>query len=364
MKKRIIYLDILKTIAIFFVCSYHFSWVGNCAFDVENMNITTYFNRFFIGIWSTCMPLFFMVNGALMLNKSELNYKKHFYKIISLAIAFFVWRGITIVILGSNVDVLKSSGIRNVVDAIIFGRGLPGVDTAHFWFIPVLISVYIVSPFIYEIYSERKEWINIFMIIALVGCFLFNDIGNVLRTIPAFRESNFGYFNEFVPFKGMNFGMLFYFVLGGWLHRDREKLSCISTGKLLIVFFIGEVWLFVEWFLISKDKGSNWDSVFNGYISVATLFMSISVYLLVCKYYKKIERCKKISACFEIIGNNTLGIYYLHWIIGYTLLAYIRQNYIVYDGIFLNYIKSFVMILVIAFTSQKIKKIPVIRKII
>ncbi len=40
-KERIGYLDVLKTIAIFLVCSYHFSWVSNCSYSIADMNVFT-----------------------------------------------------------------------------------------------------------------------------------------------------------------------------------------------------------------------------------------------------------------------------------------------------------------------------------
>lgn len=356
MKKRILYLDILKTIAIFLVCSYHFSWVENYMFNAEIMNIETYLNRFLIGTWSTCIPLFFMINGALLLNKSDFIPQKHLYKIITLILTFFVWRGITIILLSSRIGILKSSGIRNILNSIIFNAGLPGVDTAHFWFIPTLISIYFIYPFIYEMYRTKNGWLKFFMMITFTGCFLFNDFKNILGSTSTFGKIDFEYFSYFIPFKEMNLGLLFYFIMGGWLHRDRDKLICLSTIKLLMMFFAGKIGLFIEWLLTSKNIGSNWDNIFNGYITLPTLLMSISVYLLVCKYYNKIENHKKISACFEIIGNNTLSVYYIHWIVGYTFLGYIRNSCIIQDGIVANYLKSLVMILVISLLSQKIKK--------
>lgn len=75
-------------------------------------------------------------------------------------------------------------------------------------------------------------------------------------------------------------------------------------------------------------------------------------------------KCEKLSTCFEIVGNNTLGIYYIHWIIGYTFLVYLRENYIAYSGIVLNYIKAIILTLGIAFLCKMFKKVQIIGKIL
>lgn len=310
-KKRWEYLDILKTIAIICVCSYHFSWAGDSSFHVEGMSITILNNRFWAGMWSICMPLFFMVNGALLLNKKELDYKRHLYKIVSIGIAFLIWRGITIIILGMSSGALKTSGIIEVINAIIFGGKITGIDTAHFWFVPLLVSIYIIYPFIYELYAKKNKWLYFFMAFLLVSCFLFGDISSVLKNISACESINVMYIFEFNPFKKLNCGMLFYFILGGWLHRERERFNQVPAVKMVAIFFVGQIVLFVQWFLVSKSSGSNWDNVFNGYTTTATLLMSISVYVLVYKCSGKIMKCEKLSTCFEIVGNNTLGIYYI-----------------------------------------------------
>ena len=63
--------------AIYFVCFYHYN---NLNIDfLSNPSISTYFNYFIRGIASTGVPLFFMVNGELMLNK-DYDLKKHIKK--------------------------------------------------------------------------------------------------------------------------------------------------------------------------------------------------------------------------------------------------------------------------------------------
>lgn len=67
-RTRFFYLDILKIIAIFLVIFCHYQTVGNTILD--NMAMT---------ICYIAVPVFFMVNGALLFNKS-FDLKKHIKK--------------------------------------------------------------------------------------------------------------------------------------------------------------------------------------------------------------------------------------------------------------------------------------------
>ena len=172
-KQRYYYLDILKTIAIIFVCSYHFSWIGNCAYTEQGLTNMILFKRFFVGIHSICIPIFFMVNGALLLN-SKMNFRKHIRKMVVLLVQFWIWRAITIGILGLHSGIqINNIGMINILNGIFLFGGIEGVDMSHFWFIPTLISIYIIYPIMIKTFSEENKHIfEAFLLILFVLCFL------------------------------------------------------------------------------------------------------------------------------------------------------------------------------------------------
>ena len=61
-KKRFDFVDLLKATAIFFVLIYHFSLM-NVDF-IHNGEWTSYINYYLKSLLSTCVPLFFFVNGG------------------------------------------------------------------------------------------------------------------------------------------------------------------------------------------------------------------------------------------------------------------------------------------------------------
>src|SRR4051794_19168514 len=95
--KRYDFVDLLKTIAIFFVLFYHFS-VMNIDF-IHDEGFTSYFNYYLNSILSTCVPIFFFVNGGLLLNKSYLDIKSHVRKTIKILILTLLWGLISLILL-------------------------------------------------------------------------------------------------------------------------------------------------------------------------------------------------------------------------------------------------------------------------
>lgn len=95
--KRIDSFDILKTIAIFLVVFCHFTLFKNTV--AENFCMTICY----IGV-----PIFFMVNGALLFKKS-LDIKKHLLKTATIYVVATVWRCIYLIIY------LLKSGFLNEV---------------------------------------------------------------------------------------------------------------------------------------------------------------------------------------------------------------------------------------------------------
>lgn len=95
-KERFVYLDFIKVLAIYFVCFYHYN---NFQIDIlSNPSFLTYSSYFIKCISSTGVPLFFMVNGALMLTR-KYDLKKHTKKIINIIALTVIWGIITLIIL-------------------------------------------------------------------------------------------------------------------------------------------------------------------------------------------------------------------------------------------------------------------------
>lgn len=75
MKSRIVYIDLLKIIAMFLVSFYHIGYYYIDYGFIKNVYYVPNFNRIVMNICAMSVPIFFIVSGALMLNKSYANKK-------------------------------------------------------------------------------------------------------------------------------------------------------------------------------------------------------------------------------------------------------------------------------------------------
>jgi len=360
--QRSIYLDVLKVIAITLVCGYHFSWVGPLPYS-SHMTILDIARRFIWGIGSICMPLFFMVNGALLLNQ-DFHFKKHMKKIGRIWGQHIIWRALTILSLAYFTEQVSTIYLTDFINACIFQNDMPHIDLHHFWFIPTLISVYLLFPFIKKVYDgfEIKE--NRYLLFSLLSflclfSILLDDFVIIKTNIPYIKNIIPYSLQNFNPFGTLSGALLVYFILGGLIHKYREKIHKISYIPLFLLFTAGLLLAYLEWWMISSSNQSAWDNIFGGYTKTPALLMSVSIYMIVYKLCHLKQNCRFFDFV-KHLSQNTMNIFYLHWILGYTLLGYMKIGP---DGIIMNLIKALVMIIVCTFIAEIGKKIPLIRRI-
>jgi surface polysaccharide O-acyltransferase-like enzyme len=161
-KSRIFYYDAIKVLAIYLVCIYHYNHLDCNILDSQN-NIGAYLNYYFYGIPSMAVPLFFMVNGALLLNK-PCKLENHLRKVLYLYILVFVWSAISLVVF---IPIEGTSySLKEFLKAWFY---LKQGTSNHLWFLQTLISVYLIFPFLKVIYDlPQRKLLKLFSIIIFV----------------------------------------------------------------------------------------------------------------------------------------------------------------------------------------------------
>lgn len=359
-KERIFYLDLLKFLAIFLVCTYHFAWISNVSWNV-NINFTIIINRAIHNICSICIPIFFMVNGALLLNKN-LDIEKHYKSLLKLLIQYYIWRLITIIIL-MIINKTTDISFLNFLNNWILLNPVKGIDLSHFWFIPVLFGIQLIFPFIKTFIDnmdkQNFKYIIFFLIILLITIFLPNDLNILKHLITKLNDINLSQIQQFSPIIGLIGVMLFYFIMGGLLQKYKNKIK-INNLLLIIVSATGLLILLLEWYIQSKVSNSNFDSIFRGYQMFSTMLIAIPIFILISKINdKKIP--VKIQKFVSLIGDNTLVIYYCHWIFCYVVINKINNLFSNYYSIPLNIIKSLIIVTLFAIAGKILKKFPIIK---
>jgi surface polysaccharide O-acyltransferase-like enzyme len=333
-KKQYDFLNILKTVAIIMVVAYHYAQLITTSYSFsDDMSAIGLISRFLFNANSVCMPIFFMVNGALLCNK-ELDLKKHFKRVGHLFVLFLIWHLITLSceIAFWHLD-LSTWGLRALPAFFIDGSftgALPGLKNTHFWFIPALIAVYAIFPLIKREFDKWREdshknyYLVVFMVFLILVLFLPSFLHTFAVAFPIFEGIQVP-LASYSPVTGHAGIMLIYFILGGILMNKREEIKKRVPIALLVgLFFLGLTMIFAKWYFESRALQADWNVVFHSYGTLATLAMSSSLFCLAARLpelsLRKDSLSQRTSAFLAITGSYTLAIYYIHAIINHTIL--------------------------------------------
>jgi len=355
-------IDLLKALAIYFVIIYHFNNIP--VNIIEYDGVANYFNLYFKSIISTCVPIFFFVNGSLLLNKEKIDVKKHTKKIIKIMILTLVWGAILLmplmyirgeIISFTFIDILKGSWVFQ-----------PSWN--YSWFLCALIMIYVFYPLIYIAYHSNKK--VFFFFFACVMFFTFGKtllvnfltVISYLSNIFTDAEFHISYITNFNPFNQFGYS-IGYFMLGGLMGKMLYSVSNDYKKKATIMAFaalpISTFCLFLYAIIASLRNNEMWDPVWSGYDTIFTLINVIALYII-SMHYKSVGWFGKF---INVVGKNSLGIYLTHIIAGYILKPFFVQLECS-TMLIANIIYAFIILLCSLLLTITLKKIPVMKYLV
>lgn len=319
---RLEQLDLLKATAIILVVFYH-SYSAKDLDIVASGTFVSHFNYCLMGVLGISVPLFFMVNGYLLLSK-ELDLKKLVRKILGLILFTAVW------------------GVLNIMALLMWRGGHMGVPeilktlwrqkegwVSHLWFLGALGVAYIFFPLIKTAYDANKKVFYFFFAAAFLLTFgnkFLNMAEDILRWILFGSckqvDDIRNYFNMFNALQGINGFAIVYFMWGGILAEKRRAFlkkpgnSQDAPGrrdmrrKLVAVLVLVMSIIMLDCYAYLKAMGcGNWyDIVWYGYDSVFTFLAMTAFYVCTVDYQKKGMAGRSV----EFMSRNTMGIYLIH----------------------------------------------------
>lgn len=358
-KKRYSHIDLLETIAIFFVIAYHSTIYS---FDITQDNSFIYYARYFLRtIMSTCVPLFFFANGYLLLNR-EFNLKKYLYKMLRLVILVFVWAFILmplyLLIAGEPLN------IKTIILTIF------ELDTKWsmnlFWFLGALICIYLIFPALKSLFDSNKKAFWFFTIAVFILTFGFVLADQFLTFTGAvfhhnFKSIRYPVITMFDPFRGSHGYSFAYFCVGGLAYTYEDRIRLISKRRRTIIACVGITisctLLFLIGVFFSKFyDGKMWDVVWNGYDSVFTFANVLCIYILCLNY-------KGDNSIITNISQNTLGLYFIHGLIIRLTRLWIKTIPALCN-LPVNLVYAFAIIGICLFICLLFKKIPGLKKMV
>ena len=329
-EKRKCWIDICKIIAMFLVIILHTVCNGIKENQKDFSLLIYYFGTFAI-------PLFFMVNGYLQLNKVK-DYKYVLKKILNIFMVCIIWN-IPIVIFKLVIEGESSNIISNV-----FLNYIQKGFFWQFWFLGALILIYIFLPLIQKLFNktDKYKFITILLIIVSSLVDLFNIINNNFLGNDIIKNS--------IPQVFRIWTWLTYFFIGG-LVRKNDPLKKVDNKKLIVITFVSLFVSVLYAYNFSNILYSNLyaENLYDSFIVIVTTF-------LIFNFFSRIQTSNKL---ITDIGKLNMGVYIIHP----TIIKIFKYFNLLYNN-YLNIIFSAIIFIICIIITKVISKIPYLNKII
>ncbi len=334
--QRVVYLDILRVIATIGVIFLHVS----CR---EYYSAFLSYNWYLAAIngslvrWS--VPIFVMISGALFLNPAkEISIRDLLTKKIPrLLMAYIFWW-----IIYSAIMTFSSLFFGDII-------GLPFsydflAPHFHLWFLPMLMGVYLLIPFLRKIAADDKllRYALIIWIVYLVGNFFLKI--DIPQITPLFNM------NTILGYTG-------YFLLGYYL--SKISLSLKKQRILYLMGILGAGLTIAGCIIFSIHDGESNDRFLNT-LSIFVVFMTAALFVFIKEISPKFE--KTTVRFVEYVRYDLFGIYLTHAVWLTVLNRFVIRN-LCNQAITIPLITIAVFVLSL-YTTKLIRKIPFFKKFV
>lgn len=293
--KRLLHLDLLRIIAIFFVIFNHTSSRGYLLF-ADRMDSVLYFPYMAVSVLcKVAVPIFFMISGALLLPKQETLaelFSKRILRmvviLVLISVPYYVW--------------LHSSQ----------GLDLPNFFTyiycnsasTSLWYLYSYIALLLMMPFLRSMVKGMKEKDFLYLIVGYVL---------VSGVIPCLEfclwKTDMPLHKSFDPVLFMT-PNIFYALVGYYLEHvlDLGKISrkCLLLGAVLCVVTLGITCFFThcQAQMLGDCDTEQQELFFNCFIC----FPAMMLYVIMKQACNKV-RNERIQKLLPIYGDAVFGIY-------------------------------------------------------
>lgn len=328
---RNISLDILKILACFSVVILHIFG--------RTPNIP---NSIFYYLATFSIPIFFMVNGFLLINKKEITYHYVLKKILKILLIVMSWN--TILTIG--IIVIKHEWINPIIET---AKNLLQKGTfSQFWFFGSLIIIYLFLPKLYKLVNRNKKIYQRTLLFLFIFCFII-DIINIILGIKGREIFTVNVIQTFRLWT-----WLFYFLLGGYIGKYKIEISDNKNIQYKLMTIFAMIFIIIYQYFIGNYVFKNYHAEY----FYDNVFIMIYVLLICYGVYSK-SGYKKYESKIEKTNKCIMGIYILH-----PLVIKLISKYYNYDNWLIN-IEIFIVTIIICMTiSTIIDKIPKLKEIV
>ena len=314
--KRIVWLDVTRTVAIFLVVFNHVVQLMY-KFDLEGWSFySTRMNLIKLALFSIGrlgVPLFLSISGVLLLNKKMENDEDvlHFYRhnLLPLFLATEIWNVLYLLFRHLDGEMLT---LKNVVDSLLFLDRNTIRDTDSMWYMPVILGVYLAVPYLSKLLNQFPKAIQLTMLFSFGFCVLLPSINVITRGAGRSIYAS----SIDVYFLGSAYGLL---LLCGYF-IGKGILRSVPLWGLFAGIFIGySSAVAVQFFAFSHGYAYkvwyNWIGIFLAGLLLFEVFRRM----------ENIPLPKKLIGACRFVSRKSLAIYFLHMPVLALLLDFIER---------------------------------------
>lgn len=277
---RLKYLDSIKGLGIILVILYHCGYVP--------------FNSLLIrGVYAMCVPLFFTVNGYLMLRK-EHSIKSLLLKNVKMLIVMLFWAFISTFEFMYMCGDLQTYGWKDCLLILVKSSVLVKVPYCnHLWYLRTLFTLNLLNPILYYFIHYKQNGIYYLLVLGFFcSAFIFSNI------VSKFIDN---------PFRPYHWYSVFYYVMGYALFDNRLKTDKLKTWHICAIIVVlilsqwGYNWLFKEGVFAAKEWIN--DVVWDNYSAPFIMLLTAAV----CLLFQRVSW--REHSVLQSIGFYSLPIY-------------------------------------------------------
>ncbi len=224
-------MDIIRCFAFFFVVSVHF-FLNNGFYDEivcgPRMYVMTLMRSFFM----ICVPLFMVLSGYLMCNKTV---SKAFYKKITYTVSIYALSSVLCVL-------YKVLVLQKTFSALSFVEGFFDYSNAPYsWYVEMYIGLFLLCPFLNLIYNglktqkQKQALLATFLLLTALPRII-NIFVPDLQWFSNPASSN-AYF-DLLPDYWVSLYPFTYYFIGCYLREYKLKISCKKIALLSALVFL------------------------------------------------------------------------------------------------------------------------------
>ncbi len=288
-------LDLLRILACFMVVLIHISAIN--FYDINTNSIDFITHNFFDSTARAAVPLFVMISGVFFLNKDVFDTKKlYLKKIFKLIIFYFCWNAIYY--FRDWFFYKQSFDVIDFYNKLVTGH-------YHLWFIPMIIGLYIISPFLSKITIRGdKKLFKYLILLFSFSCFVHTI--DYCEFLP-----KYDLIHKAIAILPLDIICQYYsyFLLGYFLYNYDFSLLKNKKKLLFLIYGISVISCTILTWYASLVGGQNTANFYNNF-SFFTLLEAISLFLLF-KYSSFLSE-KVYAEKVTFLAKSTLGIYGIH----------------------------------------------------